>query len=192
MNEVMAYKPEDQLNPIELAVQRVSMVKDLYSQVMVRDIHFGKIEGTDRDTLLLPGAQKICTMFKLSPQIKKDEQIDMGGGHREYVMTVALVHRETGAFWGDGTGSASTMESKFRYRWKAVGEVPPEYWESRDDPKWAGTKVKKDKDGRWIMTRRAENPDIADVYNTVRKMCFKRALVSGTITGTGVDRKSVV
>jgi hypothetical protein len=180
--EVIVYKDEAELNPVERAIQRIEIVNQAYTKIMVRDQHFGVIPGTDKDTLLLPGAQKICVLFNLAPKIDKEETKDMGNGHREISMTVGLYGKKNGEFWGEGTGSCSTMESKYRYRSEAA-DMPDDYWQNKG--KYPDLIVKKGKDG-WYARRRVANPDIADVWNTVRKMCYKRALVSATITAAGI------
>jgi hypothetical protein len=60
---------------------------------------------------------------------------------------------------GSGMGSCSTMETKYRYRWKGEGR----------------------------NKARTENPDIADVYNTCLKMGVKRAQIAATLTVTGAS-----
>ena len=140
---------------VQAVKQQFDLVQDLYKSIMKKDEHFGKIPGTKKDTLLKSGAEKLCLLFKLVPKIEMENKNDLGNGHREIEMTIGLYSKDDSSFWGQGTGSCSTMESKFRYRWK--------------------------------NGKRTDNPDIADIYNTVRKMCYKRALVSATITATGVS-----
>jgi hypothetical protein len=71
-----------------------------------------------------------------------------------------------GALLGQGVGSASTMEGKYRYR--------KEYSPNGDKTDSYGKKY-----------RRIENEDIADVYNTVLKIAKKRAHIDATLTVTG-------
>jgi hypothetical protein len=98
-----------------------------------------------------------------------------------------------------GVGSASTMESKHRYRGgekKTTGKpVPKEYWNLKKDgkdkeaqatiggPGFGPGKI----DGAWMICEKGEpmeNPDIADQYNTVLKMACKRAKVDGCLSAT--------
>jgi len=74
------------------------------------------------------------------------------------------------------------MESKYRYRY-IDAELPQDYWQAKY--KYPDLQVRKGAEG-WYAKRKMENPDIADIWNTVRKMCFKRALVSATITAAGI------
>ena len=136
--------------------QRVSAVHSAYQSVMVQGTHYGTIPGTKKPTLLKPGAEMLCTLFRLVPtyEVSKSE---LEAGHREYSVTCTLTKMDTGQVWAQGIGLCTTMESKYRYRWE----------------------------GRYPNKKRVENRDIADTYNTVLKMAKKRALVDATLTATG-------
>ncbi|MBV8705831.1 MAG: hypothetical protein JO028_01490 [Acidobacteriaceae bacterium] len=51
----------------EAALQRYQAFKDFVKGVLKEGIDFGKNPGSDRDTLLKPGAEKLCTFFGLTP-----------------------------------------------------------------------------------------------------------------------------
>lgn len=172
-------------------VERVKAVNELYKSVMQVDQHYGVIPGAgNKPTLLKAGAEKVCAMFSLSPKTIDKQVRDMPNGHREIIITIELVHRKTGESWGDGSGSCSTLEKKYRWRDKCepVRPVPKEYWASKDPAYLDGMKTKKI-DGQWMLchVERMENEDIADMYNTVLKMAEKRALVSAVLKATGVS-----
>lgn len=189
---------------------RLDLVTDLLKRVMVQGIKgdYGIIPGTgDKPTLLKPGAEKLCMLFRLAPTYDR-QSVDMGRGHREYVIACTLTHIPTGVVWGQGLGSGSTMESK--YRWRGGG---------RKCPKCGAAAIKKSKfaprgtphgtEPGWYCydkaggcgenfaagdptvegqeTGRIENPDIADTYNTVLKMAMKRAFVGAVIVATGAS-----
>ena len=181
---------------VQSVKQQFDVVNELYKQIMVQDEHYGKIPGTKKDTLFKAGAEKLNILFKLVPKIEREDKIDLGSGHREIEMVIGLYHRDTEKFWGQGTGSCSTMESKYRYRsgdnFEVTEEaIPKDAKEKKTEYRKQGFGMKK-VDGAWVWVKylseeKSENPDIADIYNTVRKMAYKRALVSATITATGVS-----
>ena len=139
--------------------QQVNELQYLMANVLKPGEHYGNIPGTKgKPTLLQSGAEKICLMFKLVPAYEVSRE-ELGGGHREYTVTCTLAQRGSGITEGSGMGSCSTLESKYRYR---------NQWEN-------GQK------------RRVENPDIADVYNTVLKMAKKRALVDAVKSTTAAS-----
>ena len=174
---------------------RAGMVADIKRQIMQKDVHYGVVPGCgSKPTLLKNGAELLCMAFKLAPDARV-EIADLGNGHREYTVTTTLTSIVTGTPIATGLGSCSTMESKYRYRGSELENtgkpVPSSYWKDRD-PALIGGKgfvAKKDENGAWKIFRKGdkkmENPDIADVYNTVLKMASKRSLVDATLKATG-------
>ena len=176
---------------------RVQAIQHCMRDVMKEGTHYGKIKGCkDENVLLKPGAELLRVMFQFG--VSFDVEInDMGGGHREYVTTCHVANPD-GTMCCDGMGSASTMESKYRYRTgptEFTGKpVPKEYWDNGRDQKMIGGRghvaKKNPNTGMWEIARqgqKVENPDIADVYNTVLKMSKKRAFVDGMLAATGAS-----
>ena len=182
-----------------IVVEQVKLVQAVMSGVMRKDEHYGIIPGTKKNCLYKSGAEKLCMTFQLKAEFDVDER-QLDNGHREYVVTCHLSNRN-GDRVATGVGSCSTLESKYRYRGNelvATGEaVPKTYWDLRkSNPKKAqemigeGRTTKKDDSGNWMIFERGEkqeNPDIADVWNTVLKMAKKRAHVDATITATAAS-----
>lgn len=173
---------------------RANMVTEIKRQIMKNGTHFGTIPGCgDKPTLLKNGAELLCMAFKLAPEAKV-EIADLGNGHREYTVTTTLVSIATGTPIATGLGSCSTMESKYRYRnvsdFELTGQpIPDDAKERKQEYRKQGYGMKK-VDGVWEWVRfkdsaKAENPDIADQYNTVLKMASKRSLVDATLKATG-------
>lgn len=97
--------------------QRVSAVHSAYKSVMREGTHYGVIPGTKKPSLYKPGAEMLCTLFRLVPTYTVDKT-GYDGGHREYSVTCTLTKMDTGQVWAQGIGLCSTMESKYRYRWR--------------------------------------------------------------------------
>ena len=173
---------------------RANMVTNIKREIMRENVHWGKVPGCgDKPTLLKNGAELLCMAFKLAPDAKVDIA-DLGNGHREYTVTTTLTSIVTGTPIATGLGSCSTMESKYRYRGAELVNtgkpVPQDYWDERDSALLGGKGfvAKKDEKGKWMIFSKGEkkeNPDIADVYNTVLKMASKRSLVDATLKATG-------
>lgn len=174
---------------------QVAKIQDLMKTVMKVDEHYGVIPGTGKKpSLLKAGAEKLCFVFRLIPSfdITRD---DLTNGHREYTIKCTLKTME-GVFAGEGVGSCSTMESKYRYRnasdYEILDEpIPEDSRERKEEYRKQGFGMKK-VDGVWCWVKytsegKVENPDIADVYNTVLKMAKKRAHVDATITATAAS-----
>jgi len=191
--EIQAFSPAQ-------LIEQVALVQSVMKNVMRDNEHYGKIPGCgDKPTLLKPGAEKLAFTFRLAPEYSGEENpIDLGNGHREYIIKTTLRHIETGKAWGQGVGSCSTMERKYRFRTgpsKSTGKpVPKAYWDLRgSDPSKAqealGGKgfVARKENGQWMICQQGEsveNDNPADNYNTVLKMAKKRSLVDATITAT--------
>jgi hypothetical protein len=117
--------------------------------------------------------------------------MELPGGHREYQAACALHSRLSGQFHGSGLGSASTMESRHRYRQGricpscgagAIIRSKPEYgggWYCL--PLKGGCRASFNQGDPEIEGQKPENPDPADQYNTVLKMACKRALASAVL-----------
>lgn len=192
---------EDSAMTIKSMLNQVSMIQEVLEGVMIDGDHYGKIPGCgDKPTLLKPGAEKLCTLFRLSPTYEI-EQTDYDNNHREYRIVCTLTHIPTGKVYGQGVGICSTLESKYRYR-KAAKKCPncgkeaiikgkAEYgggwlcWKKNDGcgSKWNdGAKEIEDQESGKI-----ENIDIADSYNTVLKIGKKRSHVDATLTVTAAS-----
>ena len=174
---------------------QVQLIQHLMKDVMKEGEHYGTIPGCgDKPALKKPGAEKLCMVFRLIPSFDV-KQIDFERGHRE-IQIKATLKTLDGTVVGEGVGSCSTLETK--YRWRT---------QSRKCPKCQAEAIIKGRDeygGGWLchrkqggcgnkfqdgdpaiedqVTGRVENADIADVYNTVLKMAKKRAHVDVTIT----------
>ncbi len=184
---------------VDDVVAQVQAVQQVMSRVMKKDEHYGTIPGTDKPTLLKPGAEKLSLMFRLAPSYDIDRREN--GEHREYETVCTLTHIESGRTIGQGVGICSTKESKYRYvnservcpqcNQPTIIKGKEEYgggwlcWKKRggcgatfpeDAKEIAGQKVGK-----------KERDDLADVYNTVLKMSKKRAHVDAVLTATAAS-----
>jgi hypothetical protein len=185
---------------VDALVVRVDKVREVSRRVMKEGVHFGNIPGTakDKKTLLKPGAEVLCMAFQLAPTFSPDERRE--GEHLEVVMTCTLTHIPTGTVLGNGIGSCSTRESK--YAWRKGERSCPKCGKAtirkstRDRAEWycwrkidgCGATFKiDDKSITEQQVGRIPNPDIADMYNTVRKMACKRAHIAATLFVTGAS-----
>ena len=114
---------------MEIALARRSAVVEFGKRIMTLGSDFGVIPGTDKPTLLKPGAEKLTSFFGFEPKYQKmAEEIDWtgaqhGGEPLYYIRYLATLERE-GRVFGSGEGSANTWESKHRYRWVAEDKIP--------------------------------------------------------------------
>jgi len=201
----VAVVPQDQgqfammsVNEVKVQVQAIQrcMAECMVEGTDEATGHYGKIPGCGpKKVLFKAGAEKISSMFRLVPQYEIKET-KMEDGHREYQVICNLLSR--GVIAGSGVGSCSTMESKYRYRrgdsyTVLEGEkIPKDYKEKKKEYQRKGLGAKKTDDGGWVWVKfnkggKVDNPDIADVYNTVLKMAKKRAHVDAVLTTTAAS-----
>jgi len=173
-----------QFSTNEVLVQ-IKKIQDLMQQAMKEGEHFGKIPGCgDKPTLLKSGAEKLAFMFRLAPRYEITIR-DLGKGHREYDIITSLHHITTGNFCGQGVGSCSTMESKFRYRWIDSPYKPKK--DEADKLKYDGKGRWRKNNNEWIWQDRIDYDNPADYYNTIEKMAKKRSLVDAILTATAAS-----
>lgn len=195
MGEAMTVHFEESAMPIQAMVKQINTIQEVMRGVMKEDQHYGVIPGTDKPSLLKPGAEKLGLTFRLAPDYIV-ETLTGEHGHREYRVKCTLTHIPTGAVVGAGLGICSTMETKYRYisDVEFTGKpVPKEYWKNRDasllGPKGSVAK-KNPQTNQWEIAAirgKVDREDIADTYNTCIKMAKKRAHVDAILTATAAS-----
>ena len=95
--------------------RQVQLIQEVMQAVMQEGYHYGVIPGTEKPTLLKPGAEKLTTTFRLAPLLHVEAR-ELANGHREYQVRCTLVHIPTERVYGEGVGLCSTLESRYRYR----------------------------------------------------------------------------
>jgi len=191
--------------PMEWSVSdvmiQVQKIQEIMHQAMKKDEHYGIIPGTTKPTLYKPGAEKLGLTFRLMPQFKITKS-ELPNGHREYEVVCTLIHVPSQLMMGEGVGSCSTMESKYRFR-KANQKCP------KCGKEETIIKGKKEYGGGWLCYAkkggcgakfkdgdpeienqnlgRIEHDNPADYYNTVLKMAKKRSHVDAMLTATAAS-----
>lgn len=200
-NAVAKYDMTQTAMTAQSMVKQVALIQDIMKNIMKKDEHFGIIPGCEKPSLLKPGAEKLSLTFRLAPSYEVI-QIDFEGGHRECRVICTLTHIPTGQIFGQGVGSCTTLEGKYRFRGgekEGTGRpVPKEYWNLKaagklDDAKkligGKGFGVGKI-DGKWEVCsigEKLEHDNPADYYNTILKIAKKRAHVDAVLTATGAS-----
>ena len=198
----LAVDPASSAMTVQQVLGQVALIQQIMGTAMKDGEHFGRIPGCgDKPTLLKPGAEKLCLTFRLAPTYDVDER-NLDRSHREYRVQCTLSSILTGSFLGQGVGTCSTMEGKYRFRPGAAEPtdkpVPRAYWDVRgEDPAKAqeliggkGYTVKKVDGKGWMIAKggeKVEHDNPADNYNTVLKMAKKRALVDAVLTATAAS-----
>src|SRR5918993_2937542 len=185
---------------IELAVERYNAITEFVGRVLRRDVDYGVIPGTDKLTLLKPGAEKLTTFFGLSTRFQLIERIEdwdgaaHGGEPFFYYLYRCQLHRGP-VLMAEADGSCNSREQK--YRWREAQRVCPECGQAaiiKGREEYGGGFLcfrkkggcgAKFNDGDAVIegqqTGRVFNAEIADQVNTIQKMAQKRALVAAVL-----------
>lgn len=217
------YKPV--MNPVEM-VEREAAIDYLKDVIMKDGVDYGYPPGTAPDpdkppkpgeyvpkpSLFKAGAERACAYFGYYPHyefIEKIEDWARDNDDREmlfyYVIRCTLF--KDGAPVGEGIGSGTTWESKYRYRFSErtcpacgkenIRRSKPKA-NQQGEPGWycwdrtGGCGANFAADEPAIVDQvvgKVPNPDIADAINTVYKMAQKRAYVAATLSATGLSSR---
>jgi hypothetical protein len=185
---------------IESAVERYNAVTEFVSRVLRNEVDYGVIPGTDKRTLLKPGAEKLTTFFGLSTRFRLLERIEDWTGEQHGGEPFFYYLYRCRLFRGDvliAEGDASCNSRETKYRWREAQRLCPACGQS------AIIKGREEFGGGWLcfrkkggcgakfpdgdqtiesqQTGRVSNPDIADQVNTIQKMSQKRSLVGAVL-----------
>lgn len=157
----------------------VKLVQEVMQSIMKVDVHYGKIPGTPKPTLLKPGAELLCMAFRIAPSYRV-EDLSTDDKSR-YRVTCTGTHQTTGYALGDGMGTASSGEAKYKWRKSFKDEFESTPPHLRREHKG------KDRDtGReYSVFQVRTEPD--DLENTILKMANKRALVAMVLNVTAAS-----
>ena len=188
---------------IEQALRRRDAIVQAMQQLMKEGVDYGKIPGTDKPALLQPGADKLCNLFGLTLKYNflekaEDWSGEQHGGEPFFYYQVGVDVYRDDFLIGEGVGSCNSRESK--YRWRKA---------ERTCPQCGKANIRKSREGGWYCWRKTDgcgsvfndgdpaiesqetgrkaNPDVADAVNTILKMAYKRAKISGTINATSAS-----
>lgn len=209
-SQALAVRSSEALMPalsMQQAVERYTQIKQFVQAVMDTGRDYGTIPGAGKDKVLLkPGAEKLCTLFNLKPRLViMDETEDwMGAQHGgepffSYHYKIQLYRNEE--FMGEADAALNSWEEK--YRWRSGNRKCPlcgseaiivgkkEYGGGFICfAKKGGCGAKFSDDDKAItsqQTGRVPNDRIFDQINTMRKMCYKRALIAATLVAVNAS-----
>ena len=159
--------------------EQVRVLKELLDHIMLKNVHYGTIPGTQKPTLYKPGSEKILSTFRIAAAPSNIEDLSTEDEVR-YRVTVSGTAQASGIFLGAGIGECSSDEEKYKWR-KPVCEK-----EFEDAPIDRRREVWKKTEGRpYLLKQVRTNPK--DVANTVLKMAKKRSQIDMTLTVTAAS-----
>src|SRR5512146_1939065 len=134
------------LMTIQEAVNRYNAVVEFTKAIMKPERDYGKVPGTDKPTMLKPGAEKLCSLFGLAPRFEViDKIVDFEKGLFYFQYRCELYRGDL--LVGSGVGSCNSREAKYRYRYQVASWKP-----SKEE----ADKLKVEKKGKWSKNNRDE------------------------------------
>lgn len=156
------------------------LMREVMKELMEEGVHYGVIPGTDKPTLLKPGAELLLLVFRVNAE-PIVEDLSTSDCIR-YRVKVKGVHAPTDIVVGWGGGECSTDEEKYRFK----ATYNQREWEStpvdRRRVKYGYNKFER---REFEVNQIRTNP--ADAANTVLKMALKRAKSDLALAVTGAS-----
>jgi hypothetical protein len=148
---------------LEAQSEKRKILKDFVSKQLKQgkdsDGDYAVIQGTNKPSLLKPGAEKLCQLFGLRTDITQVSQvIDHNGNFAMFVYKATVYHIRSGEKIAECEASCNSKEKKYANRTK---------WEKN--------------------VKTTEETPIYDIMNTIMKMAQKRAIVGAVIQATGAS-----
>ena len=197
---------------------RLDKITEVQREAMTPGVDFGTIPGTSgpdgksRPTLLKPGAEKLCVLFRLDLQFTGPGNTETyhapnakGIEHLTVMRYCTVFSQVSGERLGGASAMCSSRESKYRWR-KAARECPTcgkgpvlrSKFADREtgDLGWycfqkkGGCGANFESGDKRITSQtegRQENEDVADQFNTIIRMAEKRAMTAAVRLVTGAS-----
>lgn len=194
---------------IEQIVEQTKKIQQCMELVMIDGEHYGVIPGTDRKdgkppkkTLLKPGAEKLCLMFRLDPEYDVVDKVETASLIR-FTIRCTLTHIPTGLRTASGLGSCNSNEDK--YLRPADKRCPscektaikkskfPPKGRPNEEPGWycfakvGGCGKEFAANDKTITEQDNGIKDPADLHNTILKVACKRALIAAVLNATAAS-----
>jgi hypothetical protein len=165
---------------VQEAVARLRQFQEFVQAVMVDGIDYGKIPGTEKPTLLKPGAEKLCEIYGFAPHVEVTNRVeDWTNGFFQYECKCTLVSKRTGTVVAEGIGSCNSREKRYSDRWVFGSDIP-----AGVDKEQLQKRTFTGKNGKEYVKYLWKNEDIYTLVNTIQKMAKKRAMIDATLSAT--------
>jgi hypothetical protein len=158
---------------------QVNAIQRLMEAVMKEGEHYGSLPGCKKPFLWKPGAEKLCVAFHIEPAFQIE---DLSGADRyRYRVKCIGTHQVSGTKLGEGMGSCSSMEQ--RYKWRRASD--PEFLNTPEERRRLKYIFDREKNKEYELKQVRVEPD--DIENVVLKMACKRAFVAMTLNVTAAS-----
>lgn len=141
------------------------MLLEFVAKQLRKDVDFGIVPGTQKNSLYKPGAEKLARLFGLGARFTMvDKALEVEKNFALYSYKCEIFHLKSGQVIAECEGNCNSQEKKYKER---------TVWE------WSEKTRKKEP--------RKEATAVCDILNTLQKMAQKRAYVGAVILATGAS-----
>jgi hypothetical protein len=121
------------------AAQAIMGIRDMLDvlavmrkEIFIKDIDYAVVPGTDKPSLMKPGAEKLCNTFSVYPKYNIIHAVRRDGSDGSepyyYYEIECTLHRiSDNAIVGTGIGVGNSWEGKYRWRWVSEDRLPAKY-----------------------------------------------------------------
>lgn len=172
---------------VEKTLDAISKISAVVKAKLHKGHDYGVIPGTQKPTLLKPGAEKMVKLFGLADTYEVMEQeLNWDKPFFFFQIKCSLRSMRSGNIVSEGMGNCNSMEDRFRWRWLWPNELSAEHMDDEKKPlETLKTKqIHSKKHDRWYTQYRVENDNIHTLVNTILKMGEKRALTDAVLHAT--------
>ena len=165
------WSPDDLRAMVAQEQELRSIILEYYRSQMISGKHYYTLQEGQKPALSKEGALNLCSLFKVRVAADDPREQHHDDGHYSVRYRVFLINPRTDNRVADGDGYCSTRESKYAYRWVKPADLP-------DSVDQTTLFKRSTKYGKQV---RIPTVDLADYYNTVLKMSYKRAIVAAAL-----------
>ncbi len=164
---------------VQETTKSIALLQDMTRNLLKRGRDFGRTPGTASDGLWDPGASLIIAGFNCYVGQRRVLRLVDEEDKISVIVEVPIISRQTGKEVGTGVGAASTLETKYKYRWQYPSELKETGY---TEEQITSLKTDKKHQGRY----RIDNPEHGELLNTLVKQASKRAEVDAAEALPGV------
>lgn len=162
---------------VKARFQAIAAFQHIVHQSMVVNVDYGTIPGTQKPTLLKPGAEKIAKLMGLHDHYEiTDEMIDWDRPLFSYTVRCTLFVMGSSVAVSEGMGECNSYEDRYRWRWVFESSLPAGF-----DKMGVVTRQINTRNGK-AKQYRLPNDEPFSLKNTILKMAKKRALVDAALS----------
>lgn len=166
----------------ERKFSQIHAFQKLVKHSLIEGLDFGVIPGTEKPTLLKPGAEKITKLLGCFDDYEILDVIrDWEKPFFHYEVKCTLYDMTSGVRVSSGIGECNSFEAKYKYRWLPEWKLDDDQKKRKDRMRFRVIKYKSPKTGSFKLYR-FDNDDVYTIVNTIMKMAKKRAHIDASLS----------